>query len=163
MAVKTSRSHRRDLYDLPKINGEKLTNNSAQEKCITHAPGGGSGGVAEAVEGVLGGLALRRCQAQLLLHLVNDGAATRVQQEVLKRIVELGHIRLVHHHLHLHQQMPYNLSLSKPVPHPHASPLQYVQPSAAPSMHGCPSFVTWETQCIYQQVICSTLYKKKID
>ena len=86
-----------------------------------HAPGGGSRGVAEAVQGILGGLALCRRQAQLLLHLVNDGAAARVQQEVLERIVELGHVRLVHHHLHLHQQTPHDSATQSPVPHPYAS------------------------------------------
>ena len=97
---------------------------------MRHAPGGGSGGVAKPVEGVLGGLALRRRQAQLLLHLVNDGATTRVQQEVLKCVVELRHIRLVHHRLHLHQQTPHKFShpdqtiqpLLHPCPSPQASP-----------------------------------------
>ena len=90
---------------------------SEKEKCTRHAaepesrirrellsaPGGGSRGVAEAVEGVLGWLALGGCKGQLLLHFVNDSAATRVQQEVLEGLVELGHVCLVHDHLDLHQ------------------------------------------------------------
>ena len=65
------------------------------------APGGGGRGVAKAVEGILGGLALRGRQAQLLLHLVDHGAAAGVQQEVLERVVEFWDVALLQHHLDL--------------------------------------------------------------
>jgi hypothetical protein len=82
------------------------------------SPGGGGGGVAEAVEGVLGGLALRGRQAQLLLHLINDRATASVQQEVLKGMVEFGDVALVQDHLHLHTvHMPCQTLTPNYAPH----------------------------------------------
>ena len=83
-------------------------------------PGGGRRGVAEAVQGVLGGLALGRSQAELLLHLVDDGAAAGVQQEVLKGAVELGDVVLGRHHLQLHTSHTglQAVMVSQPTRHP---------------------------------------------
>lgn len=65
---------------------------------VEGAPDGRGGGVAVAEEGVLGGVHVLSAELELLLDLLNDGAATGVYADVVKSHAEVGNVGL---HLHL--------------------------------------------------------------